>query len=629
MLKLFPVLVVLAAFACGGYAVAAPKAKDASPEVLNDDFARGQAAMKAGEYAVAREHFLRFLKDKKSADDSRLGTAKELLPDTWMRQAEALVKANQEPQAATVLLECIAHYKDGPYADRARERAINVLRDGYAAARKTKDLDRAVACADLYVEHFPDPPLAPESELRDLRADWLADSVKMRIDPAVLYERLEKCMKAGVTADDLRKRQVTVHQIRQAFVRSLFEDGYYDKAADLLKKWETEEPAPPAKIDLPPPPPPPAPAPEKRETPAKPEPVVTAPPPTTKPDAARAAKEKAERKELTTLLTKTLIQRAEALLVLGNRPMLQEVLEEMESHAPTASDRLGKSLIQRIHATLEGKSSKSGKSATPPPPPAPPRVLAFKNPLGGDNTWTDDGNGNTIEGKVTVTGNLKVEAGFVLDGGEIFLDKGALNLAGTADRPVIFRNVQIYQELGGSMKATFALFENCKFGKGGWVYDHYSSKWTFNDCLFLKSNFNGLTGVDYGVQIKGCGFFLCKIPPRYLCDAGDAKAIYNDAWNAVEENGFDFCEIAPSFVWTTKRCTFTGCTIRGGVETFRSSTPLDVLMAVPYGSQDFMRQLKIDTPHEGPGAVTYVNAAAKGPVKHRKMPAWRFARSNK
>jgi hypothetical protein len=199
-----------------------------------DPYALSQAAAKAGQFRIARKHLIQFIET--SVGEARVGGAREMLPGLWKREADQLVKKGMEPEAAGVLMECAAHFKDGGEAEQARRQAREILKAGYSAAAKAKDFEKAAACVDAYDEHALAPPaIAPDDELRALRADWLADGVKQRVDPAVLYQRLERSMKAGVTAADLWERKLTVEQLRRAFVRSLFDDGYYDMAIELLK----------------------------------------------------------------------------------------------------------------------------------------------------------------------------------------------------------------------------------------------------------------------------------------------------------------------------------------------------------------------------------------------------------
>lgn len=218
----------------------------------------------------------------------------------------------------------------------------------------------------------------------------------------------------------------------------------------------------------------------------------------------------------------------------------------------------------------------------------------------------------------------------MLEGSTLHSEEGAIKLEGQPTRPVIFRGVHVALDLGGGLEAKHAVFEDCTFSKTGGWFAYYSSYWTFDDCLLVQSNFSGLTGVDYGIQIRGCALLECKFPSRYLCGEppGDSAAAYRDGWNAVEENGFQRCEMPPSFVWTTKRCSFTQCKVTGS-EVYRSTTPLQVLMAVPPGSQDFLRDLQVNTLRDHAGAVKYLNASAKGPVKRRKMSAWKFAKATR
>jgi tetratricopeptide (TPR) repeat protein len=532
-----------------------------------DRFARAQRAIQQKQYLIARQCLLDFL--NASVGDPRIDRAKEVLSGVWMKHADELFAAGATLEGVTVLIECADYYKTGSLADKARNEAKAHLTTAFAEAVKKKEFDDAVATAESYSDHFlSDPPLATDEELNGYRADALAAALSKHIPPEVMVDMLDRALFKGVKVEMLEQRKVRVSFIRLTYAQSLLDDGYYAKAIEVLRTWEE--------------------------------------------DASES-----ERKDYTLLLTKALVARADVLAAYGNVRMLQRAIDAIESHEPTMT--ANKTKLARLKTALAKKQGSAGTESRP-------HVIKLDKPMTGEGVWVDDGQGYTIEGTATLNGkSITVKSGFVLDGGTIDLDEGTMDLQGTSDRPIIFRNVHVVVELGGALKANFAVFEDCTFSKGGGWYSWYSSKWMFTDCLLRRSNFVALTGVDFGVQIKGCAVLECKLPQRPLCGdpPGDAAAAYNDGWNAVEENGFVKCEVAPSFTWMTKRCYFSQCTVKGW-DNYNSTTDLQVLMSVPPGSRDFVRSLTTSTDCESKGQIHYVNATPKEAAHKRKMPAWAF-----
>src|SRR3954452_15932270 len=120
-------------------------------------------------------------------------------------------------------------------------------------------------------------------------------------------------------------------------------------------------------------------------------------------------------------------------------------------------------------------------------------ALKFAGPLSGEGTWQSDGGSYTLEGKVELNkATVAVGPGFVLTGGRIFVGGGSrLELHGTPDRPVVFRNVKLGADLNGVIKADFAVFEDCHFAKEGVWFAYFNSKWILSNCLLLRTNWRG------------------------------------------------------------------------------------------------------------------------------------------
>jgi hypothetical protein len=214
------------------------------------------------------------------------------------------------------------------------------------------------------------------------------------------------------------------------------------------------------------------------------------------------------------------------------------------------------------------------------------------------------------------SGAVNIAAGFFLEGAEIFLEKGALRLEGSATEPIILKDVDLSAQLGEGVQARFTIFVNCKFSKGGGiVYTGmgYTGKWVFDNCIIAQSNFKSLGQTDYGFKFTDCVFLGCTMPKRMLArrppsptDTGIA-ALYRDAWNNVTRCHFVDCVLAPSFVWATKSCDFTNCRL-GGTDAFVSTDSLAVTLHVAPKDRAFLDQLTAATSLPSTGRITFENA---------------------
>jgi hypothetical protein len=382
---------------------------------------------------------------------------------------------------------------------------------------------------------------------------------------------LEDALDHGVADSALLAKGVNSGVIRQAYGGALLDEGHFTRAIELLAKWA-------AGADLP----------------------------------------AAERTKYELLLSKGLLNRAEAYIAFGNVEMAQRAMSAATANAATASSGVLK--ITALKRKLDAIKSAVGREE---------HVLKFDEPLSGVATWQSDGGSYTLDGKVDFKkGIVAVAPGFVLTGGSIFLDSGSvLELHGTAERPVVFRKVKIAADLNGKLKAQFALFEDCTFSKGGAWFSYYNSKWILSDCLLVRSNWKGLSGMDYGLQLSGCTFDDCKFPPRLVGDdkVEDKARKYRDDWNRVENNVFIHCEITPSFAWCTNQCLFSGCHVTGW-DSYRSVSELRVNMSVLSAADRLPELLQQRTQDEAMGAVRFVKAPAPAvsAVSRKAAPLFRL-----
>ena len=257
----------------------------------------------------------------------------------------------------------------------------------------------------------------------------------------------------------------------------------------------------------------------------------------------------------------------------------------------------------------------------------PPRAVEYKEPVVETIEWTA-AKGEVVRpaGKICVgtigkgvwqtwpAGTINVAAGFFLEGGEIFLEKGALRLQGSATEPVILKDVDLSAQLGDGVQARFTIFVNCKFSKGGGtILDRYTSKWIFDNCIIVQSNFKSLDQIRYGFKFTDCVFLGCTMPKRLLdgrtrtnpnpTETGIA-ALYQGAWNNVTRCHFVDCVVAPSFVWATKTCDFANCRIEG-TNAFASTDNLAVQLYAAPKDRRFIEQLAAGTAFPSTGRITF------------------------
>jgi hypothetical protein len=276
--------------------------------------------------------------------------------------------------------------------------------------------------------------------------------------------------------------------------------------------------------------------------------------------------------------------------------------------------------------------------AKPPADAGPPAPMPLGDPLKDDVVWAATPAGFALSGRVQVgnfdkkkfggdyKGNVRAESGFRLDGGDIVVTVGTLELIGTPDRPVVLRNVKIGCEMYGSVKARHAVFENCTFYKapGGYWTNGYTSKWTLDDCLLRDSNFDKLYRIDYGIKFRRTSFVDCAIPPRRIVDFND-KTVEVDAakdarheWSEIADCDFHRCRVAASTTWYMRSCNLFGCLV---TDPFESNTKTDVAVEVGVGPADAgtVDEMRAKTTTTAAGKVTY--AAAATPFANRAFPA--------
>jgi hypothetical protein len=160
--------------------------------------------------------------------------------------------------------------------------------------------------------------------------------------------------------------------------------------------------------------------------------------------------------------------------------------------------------------------------------------------------------------------SLIVEDGVEFEGPASIWIWGTLNLEGKANHHIKFRQINLYCDLGGDVKAQFADFADIEFGKNGpWFLipgPAYSGHWQFDRCSFTRGQL-GHTGPylglsDIGVKFTQCFFDRCsfrKIEPR---DKDYYNTCATDEWRTIKGCVFKKCSIPLSVAWTADKCDY-------------------------------------------------------------------------
>ena len=272
--------------------------------------------------------------------------------------------------------------------------------------------------------------------------------------------------------------------------------------------------------------------------------------------------------------------------------------------------------LSRLKEFVAGFAEKPGTTAT---------AIPIGDPLEGQLTWTPTPGGSTLAGDLFIgfnsgnnkhkfedmDGNLKVEAGYHLEGGFLRASKGRVDLLGESGKPIVFRHVHVGCELTAHVKASYVIFDNCTFSKDGgfsWIGSP-SAKFQFDHCLLLQSNFAALGFDDYGIQLKNCTFVSCKFPGR------DSKLVNQDSykritheWSRITSGEFVNCEIPTSVLWLTQQCNFANCKITDKA-IYASETPLPVVVGVQAEERaKLLADLKDRAENNSSGHVTFTAA---------------------
>lgn len=183
---------------------------------------------------------------------------------------------------------------------------------------------------------------------------------------------------------------------------------------------------------------------------------------------------------------------------------------------------------------------------------------------------------------VSVYGSEK--ARFKLNG------NGSISAKGTLVNKIYFNKIRVTQDLGGSLVAEHAIFDECSFGKEGGWFSFYSTRWTFSDCVFYNCSIDRLNAVDYGFKFERCVFVSTNLPeiiyphpdlnkkgPNDKVEKFDHVKVLSNEWCTINNCTFISSRISPTVAWASKQCGFVRCEFLPG-ETFES--PKDVVFVI-------------------------------------------------
>jgi outer membrane protein assembly factor BamD len=156
--RLLPVLLVLAAAACGGSRSTVPPNADQPDRFL---YERGLESIKNEEWIEAREYFRQIVDGYPQSlvrPDAKLGVGDSYLGES---SAESLVLAAQEYR------EFLTFYPTNPRADYAQYKlAMSHYEQMRAPERDQTETREALKEFDVFFERFANSPLAPEVKQR-------------------------------------------------------------------------------------------------------------------------------------------------------------------------------------------------------------------------------------------------------------------------------------------------------------------------------------------------------------------------------------------------------------------------------------------------------------------------------
>lgn len=256
--------------------------------------------------------------------------------------------------------------------------------------------------------------------------------------------------------------------------------------------------------------------------------------------------------------------------------------------------------------------------------------LAVEQPVGGEISWPGKAGAYSLADKVRIgrdadkqknvsraDGTIHVGPGFIAEGGNILVAHGVLDIAGDPARPAVFRKTHFVVELGGHIKASNAVFDECSFGKGGgWFVDSFSAKFEFSRCLLIETKFENLNRVDMGFRFNGCSIVDCRLPSRGSDSKHDSYKVSTSDWSRIRDCDFYNCDIHASVVWCMNQCNFSACRITEKDTDYHAESNLTITLGIPrQESAQLLADLAARTKCSEKGQVSF--DVAQNPYSHQ------------
>lgn len=225
-----------------------------------------------------------------------------------------------------------------------------------------------------------------------------------------------------------------------------------------------------------------------------------------------------------------------------------------------------------------------GFKLDPPPITPPPGDMATVQLFKSDKPWVGKIEVTTgyykperkiVLGVVDKADPKKTQAATVtsqpdtqLDSADIYIKKGTWDAEST-----VFRRTKLTMELGGEFRAKDSLFEECELRKGGNYYvQSYSTKWTFDNCVFSRTFIRPWKLVDIGVKVTNCTFYDVDFSSiRFRYDAGKEAV---DEWLTVRNCRFVRCKVPESVALVCRDSVFEACEFGDVEKDLPIKTPL-------------------------------------------------------
>ncbi len=198
--------------------------------------------------------------------------------------------------------------------------------------------------------------------------------------------------------------------------------------------------------------------------------------------------------------------------------------------------------------------------------------------------WT----GNLVLNKAAYQGNgKKIE---VAKGCKIRISPGCLlektHTVGAGDvawdvHGSFFRESRVESVLGDRFTAADTFFENVSMNKtGGWFVDLWSSRWTFDNCLFAgKCMGSKINVTDYSVRATRCTVLDASLPA--IVYKRDPSKQAQSAELKFVNCRFVRCVVPESFLAATVDCVFEDCTFANKREDWaKASKPITVSASI-------------------------------------------------